>query len=376
MNNDTLIMGGGTAGTTAAILLARRGCKSILVERGAKLTKKSHAPDWLCGPGLELLSELGIDCTRKLGVPFDGLTFHSADLSKTAHSAAAEPPAYRIDYPQLVGHLHQIAREAGVQIVHESATRRIDLRENHVCVDLDGCDPMEADFLLLADGAGRTMCGGSATTAVLTTVPPTTTCRWFATLELAAPTRGKDTRDGHLHWLLGLDRHQSCLVWWWEGSTIVLSLFANGTGESVAQKLCTNAARLIESGLIASKEGVNRSAVVLRPASARSALEIDTHVNKRCLLIGDAGGFISETSGTGMYAGAWSARIAVDSIIAAAASPHPQDQLRQFSTTWRSTMADYLRPPNTDVHFLLPLIFSNRQMADRMAAAFWNGQNI
>jgi hypothetical protein len=57
-------------------------------------------------------------------------------------------------------------------------------------------------------------------------------------------------------------------------------------------------------------------------------------------------------------------------------SKHPQDQLREFSTTWRSTMAEFLRPPNTDVHFLLPLIFSNKQMADRMAGAFWEGTNI
>jgi len=39
-------------------------------------------------------------------------------------------------------------------------------------------------------------------------------------------------------------------------------------------------------------------------------------------------------------------------------------------------MAEHLRRPNTDTHFLLPLIFSNRQMADRMADAFWKGENI
>ncbi|MBI4582221.1 MAG: hypothetical protein HY718_21175, partial [Planctomycetes bacterium] len=85
---------------------------------------------------------------------------------------------------------------------------------------------------------------------------------------------------------------------------------------------------------------------------------------------------VSETSGEGLYPAVWSARLAVDGIVAAMAGPHPQDQLRQFSTTWRSTMAEYLRPPNTDVHFLLPLILSNRQMASRMADAFWLGHNI
>lgn len=87
---------------------------------------------------------------------------------------------------------------------------------------------------------------------------------------------------------------------------------------------------------------------------ARSALEIDTHVEKRCLVIGDAGGFIGETSGEGIYPAVWSARLAVESIAAAMTSPHPQDQLRQFSTTWRSSMADYLRPPTPTCIFCSP----------------------
>jgi hypothetical protein len=48
----------------------------------------------------------------------------------------------------------------------------------------------------------------------------------------------------------------------------------------------------------------------------------------------------------------------------------------QFDTRWRLAMADYLRPPNTDMQFLVPLIFTNQPMADRMAAAFFRGENI
>jgi hypothetical protein len=72
----------------------------------------------------------------------------------------------------------------------------------------------------------------------------------------------------------------------------------------------------------------------------------------------------------------WSAELAARIIEQAAGSPQAQDTLRQFSSLWRTTMADYLRPPNTDLQFLLPLIFSNQQMAIRMAAALWQGENI
>jgi len=72
----------------------------------------------------------------------------------------------------------------------------------------------------------------------------------------------------------------------------------------------------------------------------------------------------------------WSATIAADVLDAALNSKHSQDELMAFDSVWRVKMADYLRSPHTDVRFLLPLVFSNQPMADRMAAAFFFGENI
>ena len=110
------------------------------------------------------------------------------------------------------------------------------------------------------------------------------------------------------------------------------------------------------------------------PASA--ALDMDSHVRKHTLLIGDAGGFVSAVSNEGIYPAMWSARIAADVLDTALASKHSQDELMAFDSAWRVKMADYLRSPHTDVRFLLPLVFSNQPMADRMAAAFFFGENI
>ena len=62
--------------------------------------------------------------------------------------------------------------------------------------------------------------------------------------------------------------------------------------------------------------------------------------------------------------------VAAEIIHRALDRPHPQDELREFDTKWRTTMADYLRPPNADLQFLLPLVFANKQMAERLAGAF------
>ena len=117
-----------------------------------------------------------------------------------------------------------------------------------------------------------------------------------------------------------------------------------------------------------------RAKLVRSPASL--ALDLDTHVGKHSLVIGDAGGFVSAASNEGIYPAMWSAQIAADVLLTALASRQSQDELMAFDSAWRMKMADYLRSPNTDHQFLLPLIFSNQPMADRMGAAFFSGENI
>jgi len=118
--------------------------------------------------------------------------------------------------------------------------------------------------------------------------------------------------------------------------------------------------------------------VVSSPASA--GLDMETHVGKHSLVFGDAGGFVSAASNEGIYPGMWSAQLAAEvaeTALQAAKNGRPtQDELMRFDSLWRIQMADYLRSPHTDIQFILPLIFSNQPMADRMGAAFFSGENI
>lgn len=380
MSHDVTIIGAGPAGAAAAVLLASRGLKPVILEQTPKPAKKSHHPEWITIAGIRQLKNCGIDCSSILGEPFTGLTFHSADLKKTAATTAAAPPAYRLDYAQLTDLMHQAVRDAGGQIMYDAIPNRIDPGEKCVRLGLEGHDPMDSAFLLLADGAARTFAtvGPGQPPPVVAPPSPQTAGRWFAAVELGSAGRGRESKvaDANMHWLVGLDRLQGCMLWWWNGPTVVISMLATGAASAVANALCSNVNRLAQAGAIGHREPIAPTAVAVRPAPRHSALEIESHVEKRLLLIGDAGGFVGETSGEGIYPAVWSAQLAVDTITAALTSKHPQDQLREFSTTWRSTMAEFLRPPNTDVHFLLPLIFSNKQMADRMAGAFWEGTNI
>jgi flavin-dependent dehydrogenase len=182
--------------------------------------------------------------------------------------------------------------------------------------------------------------------------------------------------DNRMHWVLGLDRGRTIGGWWLDGGNAFIWLCAEGSRDSVRSGFGSFLERTGERGLLPLAAAPDDSAIAMRPAPARLALEIDSHVEKRSLRIGDAGGFVAAASREGIYPAMWSAQLAVDVLARAAGGRHPQDALRQFSAAWRTTMAQYLRSPNTDIHLLLPLVFSNQQMADRMAGAFWRGENI
>jgi flavin-dependent dehydrogenase len=127
-------------------------------------------------------------------------------------------------------------------------------------------------------------------------------------------------------------------------------------------------------------EGLLPSKLSAPPAEGLSpagvALDVETHVGKRALLIGDAGGFVSAFSNEGIYPALKSGWLAAETAARALKSPVLQDELAMFSAVWRADLAEYLRMPNTDLSLLLPLVFNNAQMSKRVARAFLLGQKF
>ena len=362
MIHDVMVIGAGVAGTTAAAAAAGRGQRVILVERSAGRVSVPQRPDWLTSAAMGMLDELQVDGSGCVGEPFDGAEFFSADLSKSTQACSADSEGLRVDYGRLVRCLRARAVELGVECLEKAEPVRLDAGEDHVTAAFEDRDQVRARFMLIAEGAAVGLAGEAEAAR-----------RWVATLCGSA---GKGERDQRMHWVLGLDGGKSLGGWWFDGPEAVIRLHGRGSSDAVREQLASLLTRMCERGLLPAKLGGDAARAELRPEPARLALEIDSHVGKRSLLIGDAGGFVAAASREGIYPAMWSAKLAGDVLGRAADSQHPQDELREFSASWRTTMAEYLRPPNTDLQFLLPLIFSNQQMAGRMAAAFWRGENI
>ncbi len=98
-------------------------------------------------------------------------------------------------------------------------------------------------------------------------------------------------------------------------------------------------------------------------------------VANRTLLIGPAGGFYS-ASGEDIYPNCWSAVHAADVLRKALREPHLQDALQPYRHKWRTTLGEYLRGPQQNLRFLLPLVYRNEVMTQRLAESILLGKGV
>lgn len=98
-------------------------------------------------------------------------------------------------------------------------------------------------------------------------------------------------------------------------------------------------------------------------------------VANRTILVGPAGGFYAATS-EDAYPNCWSALFAADVLKKSLKETHLQDAIQIYRQKWRTTLGDYLRGPQMDLRFLLPLVYRNQEMASRLAEAILVGKSI
>lgn len=366
---DVAIVGAGPAGATAAILLAQKGHRVVLVDQ-ASFPRESTRAGWLNTRSAELLDRLSVKERALDKYAFHNVFFYRADFSQTVQPHLSDIPGYLIDRTQFDNVLVATAGAQGVKLLTGQAAVDLELRESSVIVHLADAKTVQGKLLFLASGQDTGLLERVGLAA-----DPGESPMWTAQVDAELP---KDLRPAEpsVGVVLGLDNRGSfglCCLAPQRMSVAVNWLGPRDEAHSLLVALCQNACAHKAVPLDLAQDA-GSAKLVRSPASA--ALDRETHVGKHTLVIGDAGGFVSAASNEGIFPAMWSADIAADVADRALHSVHSQDELMTFNSTWRMAMADYLRSPHTDIQFLLPLIFTNQPMADRMAAAFFKGENI
>ncbi|MGB9624902.1 MAG: NAD(P)/FAD-dependent oxidoreductase [Phycisphaerae bacterium] len=368
VDSDVLVIGAGAAGSTVAGLLAAEQRRVVLLDRDSTEGRKPM-PRWVSGLAERILKKLKIS-PKKAGVEaVRAVAFHSADLTKHQEVPCEEHGAYFVDLNGWNAALIAAAVASGATFTPHAAVTLLRLKEDHVAAECSDGASRTAHLLVLADGVYS-----QAAESIGLQLRPAAPRRFAAQLEWPA---GKPSRlaPGTLNFVLGIEGGKALATYWSAGDREVATVFA--TDEAAARAHLDGLLRnLTDVQGVALPRGTSAASAATHTLPVGHCLEIECHVGKRSLAIGDAGGFIASATCEGIYPAMWSAEIAAEIIHRALDRPHPQDELREFDVKWRTTMADYLRPPNADLQFLLPLVFANRQMAERLARAFLRGENL
>jgi flavin-dependent dehydrogenase len=364
---DLAVIGAGPAGATLAASLRRKNRSVVLIERD-RFPRRTASIAWLNARAVPWL--------RELEVPDDSLSRHAlrdvlfvnADFSRTAKPRFAEPPGCLIQRAELENGLVKAAAAAGVECMEGIAASRIRPRESSVDVELSDGRLVSSRLLAIACGAGSRL-----PESVGVPPPATTHAGWLGQVDGESPDDGTDSRltlilGGHprggFGWCAQVGRRAAVALSWC-GDRRDANRALVGLCEAVYQR------NFVSVDLSAAARDATFTS-----ASPAAALDMDTHVAKHTLVIGEAGGFAAAISHEGLYPAMWSARIAAHVMEAALDAARSQDELMTFNSAWRMQMADYLRSPSTEIQLLLPMIFTNQPMTDRMGTAFFLGAYI
>jgi len=378
MDYDVIVVGAGPAGSCAAKFLADAGATVALLD-AARFPRHKPCAGWVNDKAVREFPFLDAIRRRIKAAPFRGMTFHSPDLAQSAQFSGRTHVGHIVLREKFDAELVRLAQKAGARTILGRRVVAVEAGERAVAA-------------VLADGkrvAGRLVVGADG---VQSTVARTVGLRprWedehlvftlSKTNPLTARQRAACFGVGGIHVAFGFAGAPG-YAWAFPGAAHVN--VGIGVRAPAAARLKELYAAWVQG--LRAKELLPAGADLDDPEGAAvpagAAIDFENHVGKRTVLVGDAGGFASAASGEGIYPAIRSAALAAQCVLKALAADrgskglHCQDELQTFKYLWRQQMASYLQMPNVNAAFLLPLIYTNQEIADRFGRAFLFGDNL
>lgn len=368
---DVAILGATPAGLAAAIALARAKRSVTVIEAPASAAECSLI-DWAPKDVFAGAKYLHPVLKAAGAESFSKLTFHNAALDASAHWSGGRLAGYTFAAGKLIDAMTAAAKKLKVRLVKADHWPRLDLREQQVTV---ACNRREVEARGLLIAMNRPAEVISELALPVRNVPVSTLSATAMQL-IWTPTKAA-RQFGNRVQILDLPERNDLGMILSAGSAVQLRVVSESTEPTNrAGQLAELLGRLREAGVIPEDvpaEGVK--ATQWHPPGG-VALDLETHVAKRTLLIGTAGGFAGMMTGQTIAPSVRSALLAAEVMHEALDADQPQTVLGTFKQLWRQALAEYLRPPNTSLHLLLPLVFMNKQMAGRFARAMLYGEDV
>lgn len=161
---DVIVVGGGIAGCITGYLLAKEGLEVLLIERGNTIGSKNTSGGRIYAHSIEPIFEnFAQEAPIERVITRERLSFMTQDenftmdyaLKPSQNKSELSYSVLRVKFDEWLG---VKAEEAGVGIVSGIRVDELIQRDGKICGVVAGGEKMQADVVVLADGANSTLC--------------------------------------------------------------------------------------------------------------------------------------------------------------------------------------------------------------------------
>ena len=335
---DVLIVGAGPSGSTAAATLAKMGHSVAFIDKGIFPRHKTCA-SWINALAFSRFDYLNAELTNLVDCPFYGIRFYDESIVRHGTYIERRPSGYLTLRSKFDHGLAKIAVKAGAAMHQGVRAIRIEENESGVTAELSDGTRLKARFLIGADGSNSQI------------------ARWSGLRKSWRP---------HQYVLCANEdipcSPQSIEKFYGEKVPLFVSLRFNGLegygwvfpkreyicvgiggrvgpGADIRALLREFVERSREMKLIPADLQISNPDYALDPAGAIHSMKSLT--KGRTMLVGDAAGFVSGSTGEGIYPGMVSGAIAADVVHEAFATG--SSDISAFNQRWRGELGVFLR---------------------------------
>ncbi len=337
---DVIVVGAGPAGSTAAKLLADRGYSVLLVD-SSNFPRHKTCASWINRLAFERFTYLQDSLSDLIENPFYGVAFYDRLIEREARYLESRPSGYLSLRSKFDDGLRKIAMEAGASFLGGCAVASVIEERDGVRVRLADGRKLSGRILIGADGASSRVAvqaglrkGWSPRDYVLCAnadvpFPPERISAFYGERRPLRVFIEYSGIQGY-GWIFP-KKHHICV-----GIGAMLE-----DGRSIRPLFREFIHALRDRNQIPSDLPEGRVYFDIDPVGG--VFRTPSLVRGRMMLIGDAAGFVSGSTGEGIYPAMVSAEIAAGLIDQALKHSSPTFVLEGYNAKWRVELGDYVK---------------------------------